>query len=201
MGKVKYTKNELKKQRDDLERYQRFLPTLQLKKRQLQSEVMSLKSELERKTEELDEALTELDSWQKLFSEQMNIADYLRVERIETAKANVVGVSVPELEEIVFDRTRPDYFSDPMWLDDGLDMLERLMRLKVELNIMRERLELVEAELLVTTQRVNLFEKVKVPETQDNIRRIRIFLGDQQTAAVARAKLAKSKTTEPEEAL
>ena len=201
MGKVKYTKNELKKQRDDLERYQRFLPTLQLKKRQLQSEVMSLKSELKRKTEELDEALTELESWQKLFSERMNIADYLRVERIETAKANVVGVSVPELEEIVFDRTRPDYFSDPMWLDDGLDMLERLMRLKVELNIMRERLELVEAELLVTTQRVNLFEKVKVPETQDNIRRIRIFLGDQQTAAVARAKLAKSKTTEPEEAL
>lgn len=201
MGKVKYTKNELKKQRDDLERYQRFLPTLQLKKRQLQSEVMSLKSELKRKTEELDEALTELESWQKLFSERMNIADYLRVERIETAKANVVGVSVPELEEIVFDRTRPDYFSDPMWLDDGLDMLERLMRLKVELNIMRERLELVEAELLVTTQRVNLFEKVKVPETQDNIRRIRIFLGDQQTAAVARAKLAKSKTAEPEEAL
>jgi V/A-type H+-transporting ATPase subunit D len=200
VAKVKYTKNELKKQRDDLGRYRRFLPTLQLKKRQLQSEVMAIRAELERKSGELAEALTELESWQELFSGPVRISDYLRVERVVTVKGNVVGVSVPELGEIVFDRTRPDYFSDPMWLDDGLDMLEKLVRLEAELKLMRERLELVEAELLVTTQRVNLFEKVKVPEALENIRRIRIFLGDQQTAAVARAKLAKSKTSEPEQA-
>jgi V/A-type H+-transporting ATPase subunit D len=161
---------------------------------------MAIRAELADKSEELDQALKDLESWQELFSEPVRIDDYLRVERVDTVKGNVVGVSVPELGDIVFDRTRPDYFSDPMWLDDGLDMLERLVRLKVELDIMRERLELVEAELLVTTQRVNLFEKVKVPETLENIRRIRIFLGDQQTAAVARAKLAKSKTSETEQA-
>ena len=54
--------------------------------------------------------------------------------------------------------------------------------------------DLIEAELRVTTQRVNLFEKVKIPECQENIRKIRIMLGDLETSAVARSKIAKRKT-------
>ena len=47
------------------------------------------------------------------------------------------------------------------------------------------------AELQVTSQRVNLFEKVKIPQAIESIRRINIFLGDQQTAAVVTGKMAK----------
>ena len=37
---IKLTKNELKKQKDNLKQFQRYLPTLQLKKQQLQSVIM-----------------------------------------------------------------------------------------------------------------------------------------------------------------
>ena len=56
-----------------------------------------------------------------------------------------------------------------------------------------EQLQLIEQELRVVAQRVNLFEKVKIPEARENIRRIQIYLGDQQTNAVGRAKIAKEK--------
>ena len=48
----------------------------------------------------------------------------------------------------------------------------------------------------MTTQRVNLFEKVKIPECRENIRRIGIYLGDMDTSAVVRSKIAKSKLQE-----
>ena len=63
---------------------------------------------------------------------------------------------------------------------------------RVGLRVVRTRL--LGEELRTTTQRVNLFEKVKIPEAKENIRVIRIFMGDQQTAAVARSKIAKGKS-------
>jgi V/A-type H+-transporting ATPase subunit D len=47
MANIKHTKNELKAQREALKRFQRYLPTLQLKKQQLQLEVRQLESQLE----------------------------------------------------------------------------------------------------------------------------------------------------------
>ena len=55
---------------------------------------------------------------------------------------------------------------------------------------------LLEKELRSTSQRVNLFEKVKIPEAKENIRIIGVFLGDQQTAAVVRGKISKKKLME-----
>ena len=46
MAKIKLTKNELKFQRDALKRFQRYLPTLQLKKQQLQMEVRHVREEI-----------------------------------------------------------------------------------------------------------------------------------------------------------
>ena len=43
------------------------------------------------------------------------------------------------------------------------------------------------------TQRVNLFEKVLIPRTREQIRRIRIYLSDAERAAVVRSKIAKRK--------
>ena len=51
MAKVKLTKNELKAQRDALKRYERYLPTLQLKKQQLQAEVRAVEHKLDEVTQ------------------------------------------------------------------------------------------------------------------------------------------------------
>ncbi len=91
-------------------------------------------------------------------------------------------------------RVEPDLFTTPTWVDDGMAVLEAMIRLRTEREILEEQRRRIADELRVTSQRVNLFEKVKIPETKENIRVIKIFLGDEQTAAVARGKLAKKRT-------
>jgi V/A-type H+-transporting ATPase subunit D len=72
------------------------------------------------------------------------------------------------------------------------------MILDLEAEIVEEQKRRLEKELRVTTQRVNLFEKVKIPETQASIKKIQVYLGDQQTAAVVRGKIAKGRLEKAE---
>ena len=195
MAKLKHTKTELKRQRDSLRRFERYLPTLQLKKQQLQMEVRNVETRLEEKRADQKKVRSDLDPWVSMFSEPFPFEEYLRLARVEESIANVAGVSIPVLEKAVFDRQEPDLFETPPWIDAGIRVLEQMIRLLLEnifLEVAHQRLL---AELRTTTQRVNLFEKVKIPEARENIRIIRIFLGDQQTAEVARGKIAKSKAS------
>ena len=200
MAKIKHTKNELKAQRDALKRYQRYLPTLQLKKQQLQMEVRALEVRVDAARAEEETARADLAKWVKLFSEPVEFSAYLRARAVRVGEGNIAGVSVPVFEGVDFERSVPDLFETPSWLDDGLNVLEALIRLRVQRQTMEEGLHRLAEELRVTNQRVNLFEKVKIPQCRENIRVIRIFLGDQQTAGVARAKIAKAKTSERESA-
>jgi len=196
MAKVKYTKNELKFQRDALQRFKRYLPTLQLKKQQLQMEMRKMDRKIEAQKREENEARADLENWVELFSEPIDFEEHVRIKEIKTTVGNIAGVRIPILEDLVFEHGETDLFATPAWLDDGVRVLEQLLRLRVELGILEEQQRLLNAELRTTTQRVNLFEKVKIPEAEYNIRMIRIFLGDQQTAAVARSKIAKNKSSE-----
>ncbi|MBU4289919.1 MAG: V-type ATP synthase subunit D [Verrucomicrobia bacterium] len=193
MPKIKHTKSELKNQRDDLRRFARFLPTLELKKQQLQIEVRKLNAALEASRAEEAGLRAELDGWVRLFAEPFELGAMLRLKEVRRGAGNIAGVAIPIFQEAIFERVPLDLFQTPPWLDDGLAMLERLGSLKAAQAIMETQVRLLSEELRTTTQRVNLFEKVKIPECTDNIRVIRIFLGDEQTAAVARAKLAKGK--------
>lgn len=195
MRKIKYTKNELKAQRDNLSRFQRFLPTLELKREQLQLETRHVESAIEKKKAAEAELLEDIGKWVRLFAEPVGLSNFLTAVRIKQGSANIAGVPIPVFEEVVFEEKAPDLFETPAWMDDGLAMLKRLIVLRAEQAVLAEELRLLEAELRVTTQRVNLFEKVKIPEASENIRVIRIFLGDLDAAGVVRAKIAKRKST------
>lgn len=196
MAKIKHTKNELKFQRDALARFERYLPTLQLKKQQLQMELRKMERKISAKSDEEKSARKNLESWVELFSEPLDFAEYLSVKSLRIENGNIAGVTIPILQELVFEANPVDLFSTPAWLDAGLEVLKKLLRLRMELKLLREQQRLLNIELRTTSQRVNLFEKVKIPEAKSNIRIIRIFLGDQQTAAVARSKIAKRKTSQ-----
>lgn len=196
MAKIKYTKNEMKAQRDALTRFTRYLPTLQLKKQQLQMELRGLDAQIEAKRGEENAARTDLASWVKLFSESFDFTPYIQVDRIERSFGNIAGVAIPIFGSISFKEETPDLFETAAWVDRGIDLLRQLIRLRVERQIIEEQHRLLSDELRTTSQRVNLFEKVKIPECKENIRVIRIFMGDQQTAAVARSKIAKGKSAE-----
>ncbi|MBN2162321.1 MAG: V-type ATP synthase subunit D [Pontiellaceae bacterium] len=194
MAKIKLTKNELKAQRDALKRFSRYLPTLQLKKQQLQMEMRRLDQEILDKRDEEQEARAKLSSWIQLYSEPIDLAPYAELETLKTSHGNIAGVNIPVLESLVFKQVAVNLFETDAWVDEGIATLKQLTRLRVERQILEEQHRLLGEELRTTTQRVNLFEKVKIPEAKENIRVIRIFMGDQQTAAVARSKIAKGKS-------
>jgi len=192
--KPKFNKTALKGQRDSLAKYQKFLPILLLKKMQLQLVIRQLEPVLEAKRRELEETLTSVRPWAKLLSEpSVDIEDYLRIEEVRTKKDNIAGVEVPEFDQVVYKDFFYSLFATPAWLDKAVDALRRLVAVREELQVLLEKDRLLREELRTTTQRVNLFEKKLIPELRENIRKIKIFLGDEETAAVGRAKLAKGK--------
>ncbi len=193
MAAIKFTKNELKKQKDGLKRFQRYLPTLQLKKQQLQMVIRTVENQEREKREAQDAIRKELDAWISLFGEDVSFKDLVSIIRIETDTGNIAGVDIPVFKGMEVAVAAYDLFVYPLWVDAAVDKVKTLLALDAEVRILQEQRELLAQELRVTSQRVNLFEKVKIPETKENIRMIRIYLGDQQTAAVVRGKIAKNK--------
>ncbi len=196
MAKIKYTKNELKAQRDALSRFTRYLPTLLLKKQQLQLELRTLEAQIAAKRDEEEAARAGLAAWVKLFSESFDFAPYIQIAEIKRSSGNIAGVTIPVFVSLTFKEETPDLFETAAWVDPGIELLRQLIGLRMERQILEEQRRLLSDELRTTSQRVNLFEKVKIPECRENIRIIRIFMGDQQTAAVARSKIAKGKSVE-----
>lgn len=193
MAKVKYTKNELKKQKDALKRFERFLPTLTLKKQQLQMVIRQTEARLRKKTKERDALYEELFDWIDVFGERVGIKDLVKIQELRRETGNIAGVDIPVFDSITFEDISYNLFEMPLWVDTGIEYIKKLIEIDEELTCLQEQIDRLSEELRITTQRVNLFEKVKIPETKENIRQITIYLGDQQTAAVVRGKIAKNK--------
>jgi V/A-type H+-transporting ATPase subunit D len=198
MPKIRLTKTELKKQKDSLRMYLRYLPTLQLKKQQLQLEIRTAESRRRDLVTAKDTLEQEFRPWIAVFGESE--APYgpdgkplLAVTAVRTSPGNIAGVEIPVFEGADFALADYDLFTVPLWVDSALNRLKKVLLLDLEAGILDVQIERLAAELRTTTQRVNLFEKVKIPESEEAIRRIRIYLGDQQTAQVVRGKIAKRK--------
>ena len=199
---VKLTKNELKVQKDRLKQFQRYLPTLQLKKQQLQSVVMQVTAQLEQVARERQTAVAGLDDWVAVFAEndsfpaEKRLETLVRPRHVVCGEQNIAGVVVPVFQELSFEDIQYDVADYPLWVDTAVVRLREIARLDALEKTLRRQVELLEQELRATAQRVNLFEKVKIPEAKENIRVIGIYLGDQQTSAVVRGKIAKKKLQE-----
>ncbi len=198
MAKIKLTKNELKKQKDALKMYKRYLPTLQLKKQQLQTEIRGIEARARDVAAERDRHLAEFQSWIAVFGEEEAIRRpdggwIISAGTIRTATGNIAGVDIPVFKGADFVIDEYDLFAKPLWIDRALDRLRAMLALDLEIKVLEEQILRLGKELRTTTQRVNLFEKVKIPETALGIKKIGIYLGDQQTAQVVRGKMAKRK--------
>lgn len=194
MAKIKLTKNELKVQKDALKMYRRYLPTLTLKKQQLQSEIRAIES----KAKEVRKQKTELEEgfrdWICVFSEKEAFPEgIVNVSNIRRGEGNIAGVDIPTFEGADFSRGEYDLYFTPLWVDMAADHMEKAIMLDLEAEVLDEQVRLLESELRSTSQRVNLFEKVKIPEAEENIKKISIYMADQQVSAVVRSKISKSK--------
>ena len=193
MAKIKLTKNELKKQKDSLKMYQRYLPTLMLKKQQLQGEIRITEiriKELRLEREHLDEMFR---TWVGVFGEKgFFIPGLLKISSLKTGMGNIAGVAIPIFKGAEFEVSPYNLVKTPLWLDIAVEKMKQVILMDLEARIVEEQRKRLDHELRITTQRVNLFEKIKIPETKGNIKKIQVYLGDQQTSAVVRGKIAKS---------
>jgi V/A-type H+/Na+-transporting ATPase subunit D len=193
MAGIKFTKNELKRQKDSLKRFERYLPTLQLKKQQLQLVIRTVEI-LERERSDAKAAIMrELETWIEVFGQDAGLDKLLTVTGVVTDTGNIAGVDIPVFKSIDFRIAEYDLMQTPLWVDAAVLKMRDLAALDAEIQVLTRQRELLSQELRITSQRVNLFEKVKIPEARTNIRMIRIYLGDQQTAAVVRGKMSKNK--------
>ena len=194
MAKIKLTKNELKVQKDALKMYRRYLPTLTLKKQQLQAEIRGIEAKAAAVRKEKAALERDFRSWIAVFSEKDAFPDgVITVRNIRKGFGNIAGVAIPTYEGADFSRGDYDLYETPLWVDIAADNMEKAIALDLEAEVLDEQVRLLEKELLATSQRVNLFEKVKIPETQENIRKISIYLADQQVNAVVCSKISKHK--------
>ena len=201
MAKVKLTKTELKAQTDALKRFQRFLPMLQLKKQQLQAEIAGISAKAEAAIAREREVRAALDGWVGLMATAEDVLSGLvHVTGIRTGQANIAGVTIPTFEAVDTEVREIDAWSTPAWIDDAVEVTKKVLSIQCERAIYEEQRRLIAAELQQTSQRVNLFEKVRIPECKEAIRVIKIALGDEQTAAVTRGKIAKGRTASEEDA-
>ena len=194
MAKIKLTKNELKVQKDALKMYRRYLPTLTLKKQQLQTEIRTIEAKAKAVRKEKEALEKGFSSWIGVFSEKQAFPDgIITVSNIRKGEGNIAGVVIPIYEGADFSRSDYDLYETPLWVDIAANHMEKAISLDLEAEVLDEQVRLLEIELLATSQRVNLFEKVKIPETLANIKKISIYLADQQVSAVVRSKISKRK--------
>ncbi len=199
MPKIKLTKSALKQQRDALKRFKRFLPTLQLKKQQLQIETMRSLDRIDKNKIREEEFKQNIHSWISLFGFEGDfnkLRELIGVDGVDSEHHTIAGIEIPIYVRTRFNLKDYSLFYESPWIDDAIKATCDLIEIRAERDILTEQYRRINQELRVTTQRVNLFEKVKIPESKENIRVIQIYLGDQQTSAVGKSKIAKKKLAE-----
>lgn len=198
MAQIKYTKTELRMQQIRLSQLEKYLPTLQLKKAMLQLEINQVLAQLEILKEEMTSHEAHVQGYAQLFTDLSADAlfEAVSVEKVHKRYENIAGVEIPIFEHVTFKKPKYALFDTPYWLESGIFGVQKIVETRERVKIFREKKRLLEKELREVSIRVNLFEKIMIPRTRENIKKIRIFLGDQQLAAVAQAKVSKRKIVE-----
>lgn len=195
MAQVRFTKNELRDQQIRLSQLEKYLPTLQLKKALLQLEVSNTQLAIDELTKKKMEAMQVASASEVLLTatEDCNVTDYAQVRHVNKRFENIAGVEVPIFESVRFVDADYSFLTTPPWVDAMVQQLQVVVGLKEHVHVVEEKKRALEHELREVSIRVNLFEKVLIPRCKQLIKKIKIFLGEQQLVAVAQAKVAKAK--------
>jgi V/A-type H+-transporting ATPase subunit D len=187
-------KSSLKQERSRLSTYNRFLPSLDLKRRQLMLELRRAERELVGVRAEVDElAASSREILALLGSVDMRLNGLVRVRGMELVDDNVVGVTLPRLESVDIAIASYSTLAKPFWFDGLVASLRSTLELRARRFVAERRVQLLQQAVRKVTQRVNLFEKVLIPEAEANIKHIQIHLSDAERAAVVRSKITKAK--------
>jgi V/A-type H+-transporting ATPase subunit D len=194
VARLQLNKSALANEAKSLGTYRRFLPSLDLKRQQLLAERNKAKKIVKQTRNRIDELVLEVsDALPMLANEDINLSGIVRLREANFGTENLVGTRLPVLSGIELDVKPYSLMALPHWVDNVVEMLKEMLELKTLLKVNERRLSLLDAAVKTIAQRVNLFDKVLIPQTEANIKRIKIYLSDEQMASVVRSKIAKRK--------
>ena len=194
MAQIALSKSSLQQQRDKLKLFQRFLPSLELKRQQLTAEHKKAVQILAEAEQGVGKASRSLKSLLPILgSARIKLTGLVRLRRVDVGEEDVLGLRLPTLRAAEFDTAEYSLLATPFWVDDLVTCLKDMATYRVRLQVYRERVARLQGAVRRITQRVNLFEKVLIPNAKRDIARIQIFLSDVERAAVVTSKIAKAK--------
>lgn len=192
MARLSLNKAALQKESSKLKRYQHYLPSLELKRQKLVVERAKGWSQFEKTRHRIN-------ACQQLVAETLPMMSHLdidlghlvRVKNVELENENIVGINLPVFKSIQLDCKPYSPYLTPHWVDGVVVQLRLMLELQCQHLVEQQRLQMLNVAVRKVTQKVNLFDKVLIPKTQLNIRKIKIFLSDAERADVVRAKMTK----------
>lgn len=198
MAEIKLTKNELREEQMRLAQLEKYLPTLQLKKAMLQAEVQEIRQQILELEKNQEQRKKKVEAFSSLLVEEgmVDFSKAVKIRKVLKKYDNIAGVEIPCFEGIEFEPFSYTLFDTPPWIDQAIFQMKELIVAEVKMEIVKEQKAALEKEWREVSIRVNLFEKILIPRAIENIRAIKVFLGDQALAAVCRAKVAKKKIIE-----
>jgi len=194
MSRIAHNKSTLNREKQRRQTFQRFLPSLELKQQQLLAErraAMDTRDQLQEQIEALRQQVQQ--QLPMLAAANIELQGLVRVEHSEIVAENLVGVLLPKLGTVTLSRVHYGYLARPHWVEALAEVWEQVLHLQLQYQVMELRVQRLQQAVRKITQRVNLFSKVLIPEAQGNIKRIDLFLSDQERAAVVRSKIAKQR--------
>ena len=196
--KFQYNKTEIQRLNKQLAIREKALPTLKSKETALRLEVKKIALQIDEISESLHKKLTILDDTMHLWVEMPQI---LALKKIDIKLKNIAGVKIPVLENIEFEQHQISYINQPAWIPAGLEHLRELIRLKIEIKIKERQFDILNYARKKTTQKVNLYEKVQIPEFSSAVLKIKRFLEDAENLSKSSQKIVKQRNAEKEAAL
>ena len=194
MAKVALNKSSLNKEKRSLKTYNRYLPALELKRQQLMMERKKAEEALAQTREELADVERLVHQQLPMLARRdVPVDNLVRVTEVRLTQENIVGTSVPLVEHVEIALTPYSDLAKPHWVDYLVELLQQMVRLKIELQVRQLRHQELDKATRTTSQRVNLFSKVLIPRTRKNIQKIQVYMSDQDRASVMNAKLSKGK--------
>jgi V/A-type H+/Na+-transporting ATPase subunit D len=192
MARLSLSKSTLTQLTRQLKTYQNFLPSLDLKRRQLLAEQEKARRELQELTHR-EEALRPMVEKQvpMLGYTHVDVRGIVRVSKTDVVEENVMGIRLPKLGGLEIKVSEYPFLGKPHWVDRVVQLLKQAIEIRINRRVMERRLELLASAAKVISQRVNLFEKVLIPKTEADVQRIRVYLSDSERASIVRAKIAK----------
>lgn len=193
--RIKLNKVSLRTQKQKLALYQRFLPALEARKQQFLMHLVIVRKEIAEQEARMKDIMQEIATWSALLGDMGPLLKYfIEIREVKSAIRNVAGLKAPEFRGVDFNNPPYSYFATPPSFEEAVRQTRAAIECREAIRMLKAQEQVLLEGFRKTSQRINLYEQRLIPDCRKTIRKIMVYLQDQQAAAVGVAKVAKRMT-------